>query len=93
MFLLAWFHALDLHWLYLINQTWSSPRLDPLMARVSDFDSWRYPLIAAVMMPASSLTVVLGSWLGRTFEQPATDVATSAVDDSSARAAPIEAAA
>ena len=51
------------------------------------------PLIAAVMMPASSLTVVLGSWLGRTFEQPATDVATSAVDDSSARAAPIEAAA
>lgn len=25
------------------------------------------PLIAAVMMPASSLTVVLGSWLGRTF--------------------------
>ncbi len=26
------------------------------------------PLIAAVMMPASSLTVLLGSWLGRTFE-------------------------
>ncbi|MEO7458093.1 MAG: heavy metal translocating P-type ATPase [Gemmatimonadaceae bacterium] len=26
------------------------------------------PLIAAVMMPASSLTVVLGSWVGRTFE-------------------------
>ncbi len=26
------------------------------------------PLIAAVMMPISSLTVVLGSWLGRTFE-------------------------
>jgi Cu2+-exporting ATPase len=25
------------------------------------------PLIAALMMPASSLTVVLGSWLGRTF--------------------------
>ncbi len=25
------------------------------------------PLIAAIMMPASSLTVVLGSWLGRTF--------------------------
>lgn len=28
------------------------------------------PLIAAIMMPASSLTVVLGSWLGRTFEPP-----------------------
>ena len=29
------------------------------------------PLIAAVLMPASSLTVVLASWLGRTFEAPA----------------------
>ncbi len=29
------------------------------------------PLIAAVLMPASSLTVVLASWLGRTFERPA----------------------
>ncbi len=29
------------------------------------------PLIAALMMPASSLTVVLASWLGRTFEAPA----------------------
>ena len=26
------------------------------------------PMIAALMMPASSLTVVLGSWLGRTFD-------------------------
>jgi Cu2+-exporting ATPase len=26
------------------------------------------PLIAALLMPASSLTVVLGSWLGRTFD-------------------------
>jgi Cu2+-exporting ATPase len=26
------------------------------------------PLIAAVLMPASSLTVILASWLGRTFE-------------------------
>jgi cation transport ATPase len=25
------------------------------------------PLVAAIMMPVSSLTVVLGSWLGRTF--------------------------
>jgi Cu2+-exporting ATPase len=30
------------------------------------------PLIAAVLMPASSLTVVLASWLGRTFEAPRT---------------------
>jgi Cu2+-exporting ATPase len=29
------------------------------------------PLIAAIMMPASSLTVVLGSRLGKTFEEPA----------------------
>ena len=29
------------------------------------------PLIAAVLMPASSLTVILASWLGRTFERPA----------------------
>ena len=28
------------------------------------------PLLAAVLMPASSLTVVLVSWLGRTFEGP-----------------------
>ncbi len=28
------------------------------------------PLIAAILMPASSLTVVLASWLGRTFEAP-----------------------
>ena len=28
------------------------------------------PLIAAVLMPASSLTVILASWLGRTFERP-----------------------
>ena len=30
------------------------------------------PLIAAIMMPVSSLTVVLGSWVGRTFEGRAT---------------------
>jgi P-type Cu2+ transporter len=28
------------------------------------------PLVAAVLMPASSLTVILASWLGRTFERP-----------------------
>jgi len=37
----AWFHALDLRLLYLINQAWSRPWLDPVMARVSDFDSFR----------------------------------------------------
>ncbi len=30
------------------------------------------PLIAAILMPASSLTVVLAAWLGRTFEEPRT---------------------
>ena len=33
------FHAADLHLLYLINQTWSRPWLDPVMARVSDFST------------------------------------------------------
>jgi Cu2+-exporting ATPase len=29
------------------------------------------PVIAAIMMPLSSLTVVAGAWYGRTFEEPA----------------------
>lgn len=57
---LEWFHALDLHLLYLINQTWSRPWLDPVMARVSDFDSWRYPLDVAVI-----LTLIFGGFRGR----------------------------
>jgi undecaprenyl-diphosphatase len=57
---LAWFHALDLQLLYLINQTWSRPWLDPVMARVSDFDSFRYPLAAAVV-----LTLIFGGFRGR----------------------------
>ena len=56
----AWLHALDLQALHLINQTWSAPWLDPLMARVSDFDSFRYPLIGAVV-----LTVIFGGFRGR----------------------------
>ena len=60
MSLLAWFHALDLRLLYEINQTWSRPWLDPVMARVSDFDSWRYPLAAAVI-----LTLIFGGFRGR----------------------------
>ncbi len=31
------------------------------------------PLVAAVMMPLSSLTVVLGSWYGHTFDRPSAD--------------------
>jgi len=56
----AWFHALDLHLLYLINLTWSRPWLDPVMARVSDFDSWRWPLAFAIL-----LTLVFGRFRGR----------------------------
>ena len=60
MSLLAWFHALDLQLLYLINQTWSRPWLDPLMARMSDFDTWRYPLAAAAVA-----TLIWGGFRGR----------------------------
>ncbi len=60
MALLGWFHALDLQLLYLINQTWSRPWLDPVMARVSDFDSWRWPLTLAVV-----LTAIFGGFRGR----------------------------
>jgi hypothetical protein len=31
------------------------------------------PVLAAFLMPASSLTVVLASWRGRTFDPPAAD--------------------
>jgi undecaprenyl-diphosphatase len=58
--LLAWFHALDLRLLYLINQTWSRPWLDPVMARVSDFDSFKIPLAIAVV-----LTLIFGGFRGR----------------------------
>jgi undecaprenyl-diphosphatase len=58
----AWFHAVDLQLLYLINQTWSRPWLDPVMARVSDFDSFRYPIIVGVL-----LTLLFGGFRGRLF--------------------------
>ena len=58
----SWFHALDLHLLDLINRTWSGPWLDPLMARVSDFDSFRYPLLVAIL-----LTAIFGGFRGRLF--------------------------
>ena len=60
MSLLAWFHALDLNLLYLINQTWSSPTLDPIMARVSDWDSWRIPVFIAVIV-----TLIFGGFRAR----------------------------
>ena len=58
----AWIHALDLQILYLINQTWSRPWLDPIIARVSDFDTFRYPIIACVV-----LTLIFGGFRGRQF--------------------------
>jgi undecaprenyl-diphosphatase len=62
MSVLVWFHTFDLDLLYLINQTWSRPWLDPLMARVSDFDTFRYPLIIAVIA-----TLIWGGFRGRLF--------------------------
>jgi membrane-associated phospholipid phosphatase len=58
--LLAWFHALDLRILYLINQTWHTAWLDPVMARVSDFNAFKYPLVVAVV-----LTAFFGGFRGR----------------------------
>ena len=47
MSLLATFHAVDLHLLYLINQTWSRPWLDPVMERVSESHAaWMYRRVA-----------------------------------------------
>jgi undecaprenyl-diphosphatase len=60
MVFLHWFHALDLRLLYLINVTWSAPWLDPLMARVSDFDSFKIPLAIAIPLAA-----IFGGFRGR----------------------------
>ena len=57
---LDWFHALDLRLLFLINWTWSRPWLDPIMARVSDFDSFRWPLGIAIV-----LLLCFGGFRGR----------------------------
>lgn len=46
----AWFHAVDLHLLYLINVTWSRPWLDPIMAYASDWDTWRIPVVIIVVL-------------------------------------------
>lgn len=47
---LDWLHALDLRVLFLINQLWSSPTLDPIMARVSDWNSFRIPVAVIVVL-------------------------------------------
>src|SRR5260221_13037318 len=60
MSLLGWFQALDLHLLRLINQAWSRPWLDPVMAYASDWDSWRIPVVVAVI-----LTLIFGGFRGR----------------------------
>lgn len=60
MALVSWFHALDLSVLHLINLTWSRPWLDPLMARVSDFNSFRWPLAIAIV-----LALLFGGFRGR----------------------------
>ncbi|HEX4139057.1 MAG TPA: phosphatase PAP2 family protein [Candidatus Methylacidiphilales bacterium] len=61
MSLLATFHAVDLHVLYLINQTWSRPWLDPVMARVSDFGNTAKCLLAL----AVTVTLIFGGFRGR----------------------------
>ena len=58
----AWFHALDLHLLDLINRKWSGPALDLLMARVSDFASFKIPLAVGIV-----LTLIFGGFRGRLF--------------------------
>jgi undecaprenyl-diphosphatase len=61
MSLLATFHTLDLHLLYLINQTWSRPWLDPVMARVSDFGTPAKCALAVAIVVA----LAFGGFRGR----------------------------
>jgi Cu2+-exporting ATPase len=51
------------------------------------------PLIAALMMPASSLTVVLGSWLGRTFDATPPNAMPAADPSAATPPSPVQAAA
>src|ERR1700744_5725966 len=61
MSLLATFHSVDLYLLYLINQTWSRPWLDPVMARVSDFELPMKCLLALAVV----ITLFVGGFRGR----------------------------
>ena len=61
MSLLATFHAVDLQVLHTINQTWSRPWLDPIMARVSDFGSTAKCLLALAIV----LALIFGKFRGR----------------------------
>jgi undecaprenyl-diphosphatase len=56
----AWFHAVDLHLLYLINVAWSRPWLDKIMAYASDWDTWRIPVVTIVI-----LTLIFGGFRAR----------------------------
>ena len=58
---LATFHAVDLRLLYLINQTWSRPWLDPVMARVSDFGTGAKCVLALAIV----VTLIFGKFRGR----------------------------
>ena len=61
MSLLATFHAVDLYLLHLINQTWSRPWLDPIMARVSDFSTPAKCALAVAVVVA----LTFGGFRGR----------------------------
>jgi len=61
MSILASFHAVDLWLLHLINQTWSRPWLDPVMARVSDFGATPKCLLAIAVV----LILIWGKFRGR----------------------------
>ena len=59
---LAWAYSLDLQLQQLINQSGSRPWLDPLMARVSDLNSFLPPLLVAGIA-----TLIWGGFRGRLF--------------------------
>jgi undecaprenyl-diphosphatase len=53
-------HRMDLRVLYLINSDWSHPFLDWLMARVTDFGLWKWPLVAV-----AAATLIWGGYRAR----------------------------
>ncbi len=44
------FHSFDLFWEHLINQVWINPVADKIMALVSDFDLFKFPLILLALL-------------------------------------------